>query len=85
MYEKKKKTLYFILQRPITRSITGDHNNLVLETGVMGDQIKHQLEELVNLFQEERAANLARHEEINARLDALTQDLVNSKDGSDST
>ncbi|KAK4367798.1 hypothetical protein RND71_011590 [Anisodus tanguticus] len=34
------------------------------------DQIQHQRAQLVNLFQEERAANLARHEAINARLDA---------------
>ncbi|KAH0752536.1 hypothetical protein KY285_005684 [Solanum tuberosum] len=51
----------------------------------MGDQIQHQLAQLVNLFQEERAANLARHEATNARLDALTHDLVNSKVDSDST
>ncbi|KAH0693198.1 hypothetical protein KY290_021370 [Solanum tuberosum] len=51
----------------------------------MGDQIQHQLAQLVNLFQEERAANLARHEATNARLDALTQDLANSKVDSDST
>uniref|UniRef100_M1DE53 Uncharacterized protein n=1 Tax=Solanum tuberosum TaxID=4113 RepID=M1DE53_SOLTU len=51
----------------------------------MGDQIQHQLAQLVNLSQEERAANLARHEATNARLDALTQDLVNSKVDFDST
>ncbi|KAH0738993.1 hypothetical protein KY290_037698 [Solanum tuberosum] len=51
----------------------------------MGDQIQHQLAQLVNLFQEERASNLARHEATNARLDALTQDLVNYKVDSDST
>uniref|UniRef100_A0A0V0HJV6 Putative ovule protein n=1 Tax=Solanum chacoense TaxID=4108 RepID=A0A0V0HJV6_SOLCH len=51
----------------------------------MGDQIQHQLAQLVNLFQEERAANLARHEATNARLDALTHDLVNSKVDSEST
>ena len=45
----------------------------------MGDQIQHQLAKLVNLFQEERAANIARQEAINARLDALTKDLANSK------
>ncbi|KAH0696370.1 hypothetical protein KY290_013733 [Solanum tuberosum] len=45
----------------------------------MGDQIQHQLAQLVNLFQEERVAYIARHEAINARLDALTKDLANSK------
>ena len=33
----------------------------------------------MNLFQEEGAANIARQEAINACLDALTKDLVNSK------
>ncbi|KAH0672215.1 hypothetical protein KY285_023204 [Solanum tuberosum] len=51
----------------------------------MGDQIQHQLAQLVNLFQEERAANIARQEAINARLDALIKDLVNSKIDSEST
>ncbi|XP_015168562.1 uncharacterized protein [Solanum tuberosum] len=51
----------------------------------MGDQIQHQLAQLVNLFQEERAANIARQEAINARLDALTKDLANSKVDSEST
>ncbi|KAH0776242.1 hypothetical protein KY290_007653 [Solanum tuberosum] len=45
----------------------------------MGDQIQHQLAQLVTLFQEERATNLARQEAINARLDALMKDLANSK------
>ncbi|MCE3216768.1 hypothetical protein HAX54_007953, partial [Datura stramonium] len=40
---------------------------------------------LVNLFREERAANLARQEAINARLDALTKDLANSKADYEST
>lgn len=37
----------------------------------------------MNLFQENHAANLARHEATNARLEALTQDFVNSKVDSD--
>ena len=45
----------------------------------MGDQIQHQLAKLVNLFQEERAANIARQEAINARLDALTNDVQKVK------
>ena len=51
----------------------------------MGDQIQHQLAQLVNLFQEERAANIARQEAINACLDALTKDLANSKVDIEST
>ncbi|XP_049388846.1 uncharacterized protein LOC125853216 [Solanum stenotomum] len=51
----------------------------------MGDQIQHQLAQLVNLFQEERAANIVRQEALNARLDALTKDLANSKVDSEST
>ena len=58
---------------------------MVLETGIMGYQIQHQLAQLVNLFQEERAPNIARQEAINARLDALTTDLANSKVDSEST
>lgn len=39
----------------------------------------------MNLFQEERAPNLAGQEAINARLDAITKDLANSKADSEST
>ena len=45
----------------------------------MGDKIQQQLAQLINLFQEQRAANIATWEAINAFLDALTKDLVNSK------
>ncbi|KAK4357659.1 hypothetical protein RND71_023269 [Anisodus tanguticus] len=51
----------------------------------MTDQIQHQLAQLVNLFQEERTANLARQQAINARLDALTKDSANSKTDCEST
>jgi len=50
----------------------------------MEDQIQHQLAQLVNLFQEERATNLARQEAINVCLDALAKDLESSKVDSDS-
>ena len=39
----------------------------------------------MNVFQEERAANLVGHEATNACFDALTRDLANSKVKSDST
>lgn len=42
----------------------------------MGDQLQQQLVHLLNLFQDEHAANIARQETINARLDAQTQDLA---------
>ena len=54
-------------------------HNKGLTVGVMSDQIQHQLAQLVYLFQEERLTNLARHEILNARLDALAKDLENSK------
>ncbi|WMV13500.1 hypothetical protein MTR67_006885 [Solanum verrucosum] len=39
----------------------------------MRGQIQHQLAQLVNLYQEERATNLARQDAINARLDTLSK------------
>lgn len=44
----------------------------------MEDQFQHQLAQLVKLFHEKRTTNLARQEAINARLDALAEDLENS-------
>ncbi|KAH0775799.1 hypothetical protein KY290_007210 [Solanum tuberosum] len=49
------------------------------ETRVMGDLNQQQLAQLLALFQEERATNLARQEDLNARLDAVMKDLASLK------
>ncbi|KAF2315542.1 hypothetical protein GH714_040044 [Hevea brasiliensis] len=61
--------------RPITRSVSRDHNSLVSEPAVMGDSVQDQLAKLFNLLLAEQQSN----KELHAKFDALTQEWESTK------
>ncbi|KAG8647348.1 hypothetical protein MANES_09G071628v8 [Manihot esculenta] len=46
----------------------------------MGDQTQQQLERMMKMFLDEQAANKARQDELNRKLEALTLDLASIKE-----